>query len=214
MAPDVANALVDFEGQFRWQLLQLPNLIPETYRQDVTAHVLWTTEWPNPPEPTLHDVRGWLEPRGVMCIVRPNEFPGGAPWWYLAPIIPIPLIKAYHATTRRRWHLIQLLGLLPGNASAGRFTSANRFDCEGNIYVCEKLGTPADAGVRRTNSAYWWRDHKARNNVENDPDWVILEVDLSNLPGLLAYTDLYSDSGIIIRGIDCIHPDRITLIND
>ena len=68
------------------------------------------------------------------------------------------------------------LGLLPSTPERQTTDPTYRRDCEGNIYVCDSLGKPEDAGVRGTGSAHWWRDHLAQNNRFDDPDWVILEI--------------------------------------
>ena len=62
--------------------------------------------------------------------------------------------------TPRRASVAAILrdGLLPGDPSR---RTTDREDCDGNVYVCEALGTPADAGVRGrgrpTGGAPTWR---------------------------------------------------------
>ena len=100
---------------------------------------------------------------------------------FLAPIIQVPLKVGYHATRRASVPSIMEQGLLP--SAPERQTTENRWDCEGNIYLCERLGTPASAGVPGSESAHWWRHHLARKNRFNDPDWVILHVEVGRLEG-------------------------------
>jgi hypothetical protein len=100
-------------------------------------------------------------------------------------------------------------GLLP--SAPERQTTEKRWDCEGNIFLCEKLGTPADAGVRGSESAHWWRDHLAHNNRFGDPDWVILRVEVGRLEGARLYRDIWSKSGIIVGSMARIPPDRLRL---
>ncbi len=100
-------------------------------------------------------------------------------------------------------------GLLP--SAPERQTTEKRWDCEGNIFLCEKLGTPADAGVRGSESAHWWRDHLAHNNRFGDPDWIILRVEVGRLKGARTCRDIWSKSGLIVGGVAVIPPDLILM---
>lgn len=132
-----------------------------------------------------------------------------AEWLYLAPMIFDQLEIGYHATRRSSVSSIMVAGLLP---SAPSRCTTDRADCEGNVYVCKNLGTLADAGVQGTHSAHWWRDHLAKNNRFDDTDWLILEVDFRSLREAKLYKDIWSESGIIASGFECIPPERIRVI--
>jgi hypothetical protein len=128
---------------------------------------------------------------------------------YLAPMIPVSLNFGYHATRRASLRSIWELGLLP--STPDRQTTTDRSDCEGNIYVCERLGTPADTDDRGRGSVHWWRTQFAESNRFNDPDWVILRVEVSGGQGARVYQDIWSNSGIIIDNVPRIPPDLIQL---
>jgi hypothetical protein len=121
----------------------------------------------------------------------------------IAPMILVPLNYGYHATRLANRDAILNDGLLPGTPD--RQTSDDCYDCEGNIYVCDKLGSLADAG-----SAHWWRAQKAQKNKFGDPDWCIVGIDFAKVPGVMLYKDLQSTSGIIIGGIESVPPAAIT----
>jgi hypothetical protein len=122
----------------------------------------------------------------------------------------VALQVGFHATRRASVGSIFDVGLLP--SSPDRQTTADRLDCEGNIYLCERLGGPSDAGLVGSESADWWRDHLAKNNRFGDPDWVILEVRVGRLLGAQLSRDSWSKSGVIVSGVPAIPPDLIRLI--
>jgi hypothetical protein len=79
------------------------------------------------------------------------------------------------------------------------------------LAISERLGTPADAGVQGSESAHWWRAHLAENNRFNDPDWVILLIDVGQLEGARTYRDIWSNSGIILDNVARVPPCLIQL---
>jgi hypothetical protein len=179
------------------------------YRYDVTLHTLSSDS--HPTEEIKATARRWAEDQGwhfIWQTLRRDYRPDGQEYIYLAPIIPVECERGYHATPLASVCSIQELGLLPSIAER---QTTDRGDCEGNVYLCEILGTPADAGVRGSRSAHWWRDHLARNNRFNDPEWVILKVEIGKLPDAKLYRDICSDSGIIVAGVDAIPPELIKL---
>jgi hypothetical protein len=165
------------------------------YRDDVTAHAFFD------PEEKLTDdlkreIRRWAEGQGwqfsrQLVLVSPNDTER-VEHVYLAPMIHVPLVLGYHATRRVSFPSIRQEGLLP-SISARQTTE--RWDCDGNIYVCERLGTPADEGVPGSESAHWWRAHLAEKNRYSDPDWVILSVEIGKLADARVYKDIWSKSG-------------------
>lgn len=173
------------------------------YRDDVW----FATLLPGLYEPDFPAIRLWLESRGVVCLQR--DRPDGGVMHYLATMQPVTIAQGFHATTRRRWEqAIRHEGLLPGSR-ADRRRMTERLDCEGNIYLCERLGEPADANQPHGGSAYWWSGEISRTNTDGDRDCVVLEVHLRGLSGLLTYRDLFSESGVIVRGVSSIPPTRL-----
>jgi hypothetical protein len=67
-------------------------------------------------------------------------------------MITVNLEVGYHATRRASVRVIMDEGLLP--SAPERQTTDKRWDCEGNIYLCERLGTPADASMRGSELAH------------------------------------------------------------
>jgi hypothetical protein len=65
--------------------------------------------------------------------------------------------------------------------------------------------------VSGSKSAHWWRHRLASENRFGDPEWVILRVEIDGLKGAHTYPDMWSQSGIIVRGVDRIPRDRISL---
>jgi hypothetical protein len=190
-------------------LLWYEKLLSPCYRDDVTTHGFY------PEERLTNDrkleVRRWLEGQGWQFSRQMVNHPAQAnrqiEYIYLAPMIPVALEVGYHATRRASVQSIMERGLLPG--APDRQTTEQRWDCEGNIYFCERLGTLADAGVRGSESAHWWRDHLAHKNRFGDRDWVILRVAVGQLEGARLYRDIWSKSGIIVGGVALIPPELI-----
>lgn len=112
---------------------------------------------------------------------------------YFAPKRFEPLAFGYHATRAESLPSIYAQGLVPSDGS--RQTTGGRHDCEGNIYVCEKLGTPGNGDDK---GAHWWRATLSSDNRFNDPDWVILKIAFSEAPGIKMYRDIWSQTGIIV----------------
>ena len=167
--------------------------------------------------PTVQEfeqLRDWFAQRDWQLVIQrtPNPIDDSDYIYYLflQRMDPVSLRVGYHATLRRQVDSILSNGLLPG--SPDRRTDDDRIECHGNIYVCEKLGVPGDAGKPESFSAHWWRDHKSKRNRFNDPDWVILEIDLWKLPPHLSYRDIVSESGVILRGVSVIPPSLLRLV--
>lgn len=212
----VSTVLDKFRGHFGFHLHHYPQLTPEYVlnspdylcRQDVTVHFLFQNEpWPEQERPDFQDMRRWLMAEGVMLVEYPTKTDPG---YLVAPIIPVPIATAYHATPRKNLEAIEKEGLLPGDSAKGRASTGHRFDCQGNIFVCPKLGTPQDAGQQCTFSSHWWRDHLSSKN--GDSDWVILRLDgLDALPGLVTNRDFLGESGVILSGVDRIPATHVTV---
>jgi len=180
------------------------------HRDDVSVHVLFSFSDTEPTEETKQEIRRWVEHQGwqfsrqtVKHLTIPDRL---VEHIYLAPMSLVELERGYHATRRVSVPSIRTSGLC---RSTPELQTTDRGDCERNIYICESLGTPADAGVRGSCTAHWWRDHLAKNNRFNDPDWVILEIDFRKVHGAGLYRDIWSESGIIVGGVDAIPPDAI-----
>jgi hypothetical protein len=127
----------------------------------------------------------------------------------IAPMDPVTLDHGFHATRRVNLDAILADGLLP--SVPGRQTCDEKYDCEGNIYVCDKLGSLADAGVANSFSAHWWRDHLAKTNRFNDTDWCIVGIDLAKVPAAILYADLRSTKAVIVGDVERVPPAAITL---
>lgn len=207
------QALLDeIERRFGVKLLWYENMSSPSYRADVTTHGFFD------PEAKLtgdlrQDIRRWAESQGWQFSRQMPKHPTVADrrieYTYLAPMIPVALEVGYHATRRASVVSIMQHGLLPSVPE--RQTTENRWDCEGNIYLCERLGTPADAGVRGSGSAHWWRAELAQKNRFNDTDWVILRVEAGRLAGARTYRDIWSQFGVILDNVPQIPPGLIRL---
>ncbi len=140
--------LADLRREFGVDLLWHERLVFDGYRDDVTVHSFFV-----PPDETLSagqkaHARRWLEARGWQYTRQLMRMVPGSDerteYVFLAPEARVPLAVAYHATRRASLGAILAEGLLPGDPSR---RTTEREDTDGNIYVCETLGTPADAGV-------------------------------------------------------------------
>jgi hypothetical protein len=202
-------------ARFGVALVLQPTLLPpcHDFRADATTHTLLGMDVKLTDE-LRRQVRHWLERERGLQFSRQIQKPfRGAPdvdYVFIAEMLPVPLDIGYHATRRANLALIWQQGLLPSSPCR---QNTDRHDCEGNIYVCNRLGTPDDAGVTGSKSAYFWRDHLAKKSTRfPDPDWVIVEVDLRALPGALTIRDMWSESGIVVCGVDSIPSDRLRLV--
>ena len=178
------------------------------YREDVTIHGI--------PHRVYHDsdfcrrVRHWLESKGWQFSKQiPSIFGAKANWIFIARLKPISLKIGYHATERRRWAKIRHDGLLP--TAKHRQMSVNREDCEGNIYICKRLGKLADAGRLDSQTAHWWRQELWQKSGDIEPltDWVILRVRLERIKGVQVYRDIFSASRFNIDGVPSIPCENV-----
>lgn len=209
------SMLREVKEQFGVGLVHLPEVRLAWHVENVAAYV------PNAATRHIDDytfqaMRTWFKERDwqlsrqpIPDRTQPNRY---RPYLFLAPIVFVSFDIGYHCTRRACLPMIMWQGLLP--SSPDRQNDAKRKDCEGSIYVCEHLGSPQDAGVKDSLSAHWWRDHLSKNNSFDDPDWVVLEITLSGLPPHRLYRDIWSQSGVIVDGVDRIPPELITLIYD
>jgi hypothetical protein len=200
------------DEKFGIQLLWYEKLPFPGYREDVTTHGFFDTEG-RLTDDLKRDIRRWVESQGWQfsrqMVRHPTVADRRIEYIYLAPMIRVPLAIGYHATRRVSLPSIVQEGLLP---SVPARQTTERWDCDGNIYVCERLGTPADEGVPGSESAHWWRAHLAEKNHFGDPDWVILSVEVGKVAGARSYKDIWSKSGIIVDNVPRISPDLIQLI--
>jgi hypothetical protein len=199
--------------RFGVELLWHEKLKSNSYRDDVSVHTFFSDPDAEAKEQTKREIRRWVESQEWQFsrqMVKCEAIPGRLiEYIYLAPMIFVQLEHGYHATRRISVPSIQTDGLLP---STRERQTTERSDCEGNIYVCEALGAPADAGVKGSRTAHWWRDHLAQKNRFNDPDWVILEIDIRELQGVRLYKDIWSESGNIVGGVESIPPGFIRVV--
>jgi hypothetical protein len=209
---DKRNELLDqIEQNFSVKLLWNENARSPRYRHDVTTHGFFD------PENKLTDelrrkIRAWLEGQGWQISRQMVQVQGHAKQVehvYLAPMAFVTLEVGYHATRRVSVRSIMDCGLLP--STPDRQTTELRLDCEGNIFLCEKLGTPDDAGILDSQSAHWWRAHLAQKNRFNDHNWVILRVEVGRLVGARTYQDIWSKSGIILDNVPQIPADLVRM---
>lgn len=164
----------------------------------------------NPTAEQIVAIRRFVEGRGWQFSRQNPEFIGRRiDWVYLGQIQPVKVDVAYHATRRASVESIFKLGLL--QSVPKRQTTDNRHDCEGNIYLCEQLGTPEDAGKQNARTAHWWRYHLSQHNRFKDSDWVILRVEIGRLSGARLYRDMWSESGIVVDKVLFIPPSLISL---
>jgi len=194
---EIQELIKDINTEFHVKLHWHKRLRIERYRNDVTFHTFLPGGDSEITDDLRRQVRQFAENRGWLVSKQQQ-------YTCLAPMIPVSVDLAFHATRRVSVQSIQEQGLLPSNSE--RQTSQGRDDCEGNIYVCQQLGSPADAGVCGRLSAHWWRAHFAENNRFSDRDWVILQVSLNSLTGARMYKDMWSESGIVVRNVDRIPP--------
>ena len=159
------------------------------------------------------EIRDWCEEEGWLFSRQKIKDKGSSNQVEpirIARIEKVEIDIGYHVTRAAVFEAIQIQGILPSN-SERQSSCLNRLDCDGNIYMCERLGDLSDAENQRKGSAHWWRDNFSRNNRFNDPNWIILEVNAVGLR-LRCYRDICSKTGIIVRGIDAIPPDRLCLL--
>lgn len=207
-------------AKFGWRLLCY-GWFPLDYRCDVSMHGFHHERWWEGFEMTdgLRDEirrfingRDWHFSRNLEA--NPAKPGNTLERIFLAPMVPVVLETAYHATRRTSEASIRASGLLP--SSPDRQTTADRLDCEGNIYVCEKLGVPSDASAKEkgegAGSAYWWKNQLADKNRFNDRDWMILKINLKELAGCRAVRDIWSPDGIIIDNVDCVPSNLIEFL--
>jgi hypothetical protein len=206
--------LRSINARFRVTLQWYKGLKHRGIREDVTIHGFFVMSDEEVSEDLKQEIRRWVEGQGwqfsrqlIPCDVTPGEL---TEYVYLAPMIHVALETGYHATRRVAWSAIREEGLFPSTPE--RQTTEKRLDCEGNIYVCERLGTPADDGVRGAKSAHWWRAHLAGKSRFRGEEWVILEVRLGGLPGARIYQDIWSESGVIVGNVDSVPPERLRLV--
>jgi hypothetical protein len=89
-------------------------------------------------------------------------------------------------------------GLLPSNAER---RATNFPDTDSVIHVCAKLSHEGD----ENDSAEWWRATLSKKNRFGDPNWGIVQIDMTGLPpGARVYQDMHSASGVIVDRIDRI----------
>lgn len=183
------------------------------HRKDVSVHTFFelgdvpvTAEQKSQARCWL-EARGWQYTRQLVRVVSGSE--ELTEYVFLAPEGLVPLAVGYHAT--RRVHLGAILseGLLPGSPDR---RNTEREDTDGNIYICEALGTPADAGVKGAKTAHWWRAHLAEKNRFGDRDWVILRVDVAGLRGVRACRDIWSEPGVVLDMVERVPPGRVRLV--
>lgn len=216
LTPALLNALEGFKEQFGFALCPNGLLVEEVLhgrpsRDDLLCCYLSSVPLRDDHQqpPATDEMRRWLLANGFFLQGYTTQ--KGNTDYLLAPLNPLRVSTAYHATAKKNLTAIMRDGLLPGDPEKGRASTGNRFDCVGNIYVCEKLGTPDDAGRKCTYSAHWWCDELAKGGSERA--FVILElVNLETIPGLTATRDFASDSGIILVGVDRIPAEHFHVV--
>jgi hypothetical protein len=182
-------------------------------RNDVTAHSFFAPEIKLDACIKQH-IREWINSRGWQYSRQSNDNSTTKrrdEFIYLAPKIPVSLKCGFHVTRACSVPSILKDGLLPSN-SGRQINELKREDCEGNIYLCEKIGSVEDAGIKDSYSAHWWLDEFRKVNRFNDLNWVILEIDLSQISDVKLYKDIWSRSGIVVNGVASIPPSAIKLV--
>ena len=115
----------------------------------------------------------------------------------------------YHATRSANVSSILENGLLPSTPSR---STTGRADCNGNIYVCDSLGSvhedSNDEAFKR--SAHWWRCELSKTVGDDDTHWCILRLDLSH-SSRRCYRDMWSTSGLILHGDSPVPPSLISV---
>lgn len=199
--------LDEYHRVFDIEMLWFHQLCFQGYRDDVSVHGWFSPDCSVTPELRL-ETRRWFSAKNwqfsrqfVKVLGRHVER------LYLCPMKHVAIDRGFHATRSASVRSIMATGLLPSTSEFQ--TTDNRLDCEGNIYLCERLGTPNDEGIPCTHSAHWWRHHLAGCNRFADPNWVILEIKLDSLEGRRLYCDIWSESGIILDGVSSIPPSYI-----
>ena len=104
---------------------------------------------------------------------------------FMSPIEVLPIDAGYHATRLPWVPSILKVGLRP---RSGEFQTSDRLDCDGNIYIVEELGEPADAEQKTGGSAHWWRGRLSQQERRTTPlaDWAIVRANLEGMKGLRA----------------------------
>lgn len=130
---------------------------------------------------------------------------------FMSPIEILPISIAYHATRLAWVPSILGTGLRP---RSDEFRTSDRLDCDGNIYIVEELGEPADAETEFGGSAHWWRGRFSRQYGQAVPlaEWAIVQVSLEGMNDLRIVRDIWSASGRVLLGVDLVPPERIALV--
>lgn len=166
--------------QFEVEVWRRDPFPKEVCRTDVSVHTIRRFLPPELTETEKQEMRRWVESRSWQLsrqFWKADWHPSITEYIYLAPMILVNLDVGFHVTRIQSIPLIMEVGLLP--SSPDRQTTQDRADCEGNIYLCNSLGTCNDSNVCGTLSAHWWRAHLAKVNRFSDPDWANVEVKIA-----------------------------------
>jgi hypothetical protein len=130
---------------------------------------------------------------------------GEIPTFGIAPILPVEISLAFHATRTVTLQAIFRDGLLPSNEER---RATNFPDTAGAIHVCAKLSHEGD----ENDSAVWWKAELREKNHSNERDWSIVRIDMSRLKGARVHKDMHSKSGIIIDKVERVPPELISVV--
>jgi hypothetical protein len=128
---------------------------------------------------------------------------GYFPIFGVAPITPVEVAIAYHATETSRLPKIMAEGLKVGNPD---LCHTGFPDTLGKIHLCRTLEGEFESAAR-------WIVEVAKKVGNNPRGYSVLEVDVRLVSGARTHQDVHSHSGIIVDRVDRIVPEALRLVD-
>jgi hypothetical protein len=132
-----------------------------------------------------------------------SETYGYFPCFGVAPITPLTVELAYHATETTRLPKIMAEGLRASGPDIGH---TGYPDTRGKIHLCRTLEGEFESAAR-------WVVEIAKKTATDPRGYSVLAVDLRLVPDARIYQDLHSDSGVVVDRVDRIPPAAIQLVD-
>lgn len=196
------------EAQFGLRIISFSNYRPTFLGDSTTAHAIKDADLSKINGDCFFSIRDWFEQHGWLLTrqtLRSAPFTG-IEHHYLAPLEYLSIQTAFHATRVASLAAIMEGGLRP---AAPYMLNFDRLDSIGNIYAATKLGNPGDHANDNFGTAHWWVELFAMDNRHNDPEWCIIQLDLSDIVDMICFKDIWSCTGVVLRPKSPIDPVRI-----